>query len=229
MKKFLFSGILIYIGSITFAQTEYKNIRQGNKMYDKENYEEAEVDYRKALEKKPESDKAQYNLAGALYKQEKYEDAATEYNILANTGKDSEETARFYHNLGNSYLQLGKLQESIEAYKNALRNNPSDDETRYNLAYALNKLQEQQQQQDQQKDQNQEQEQEQDQQQNQQQEQQEQQEQQQQEQQQPREQQISKEDAQRMLEALQQEEQELQKELKEKQLQSTRVYIEKDW
>ena len=74
--------ILIYTTSV-FAQKENKFIRSGNNQYEDQKYKEAEVDYMKALEKNPESFKGQYNLGGALYKQENYKDASDLYNSLA--------------------------------------------------------------------------------------------------------------------------------------------------
>ncbi len=153
---------------------------------------------------------------------------------LRYTEKDKLELAKVYHNLGNSFLELDSLEESIEAYKNALRNNPKDMETKYNLAYAQQKLKEQQQnqcnkqnqdqeKQDEQKDQQQKQDeqQKQDQQKNQQEQKQQQQEQQ--------ENKISKEDAQRLLEALENDEKEVQKRLKKAKAQAHKITIEKDW
>ncbi len=232
--SFIQLGLISILASASYAQKERKFIREGNRNYDKEKYAHSEVLYRKAIEKQPNSFKASFNLGDALYKQEKYEDAADQFQILGYTEKDKLELAKVYHNLGNSFLELDSLEESIEAYKNALRNNPKDMETKYNLAYAQQKLKEQQQnqcnkqnqdqeKQDKQKDQQQKQDnqQEQDEQKNQQEKKQQQQEQQ--------ENKISKEDAQRLLKALENDEKEVQKRLKKAKAQAHKITIEKDW
>jgi tetratricopeptide (TPR) repeat protein len=237
--------VLIYATS-ALAQKENKHIRSGNDYYDEENYKEAEVDYMKALEAKPESYKGQYNLGGALYKQENYEDATKLYGSLAERDVDDMERANSFYNLGNSFLKAQKYAESVEAYKNALRLNPDDMDAKYNMEYAKKMLQNQQQQQNQ--DQNQEQEnkenqeeqqdqqqqqeqdqQQQDQQQQQQQQQQQDQQNQQQQQQQPQPQQISKQDAERMLEALKNDENKTLEKVKLQKVPGQVRKVEKDW
>ncbi|MBN2173662.1 MAG: tetratricopeptide repeat protein [Bacteroidales bacterium] len=246
LKKLVW--ILLVFTSAAYAQKENKYIRNGNNEYEEKNYKEAEVDYMKALEKSPESYKGQYNLGGALYKQENYEDATKLYNNLTarETGKDARADA--WYNLGNSLLKSEKYAESVEAYKNALRNNPDDLDAKYNLAYAMKKLQQQQQEQqnkeqdqnedqqqdqkDQQKQDQQEQEQDQkdQQQQNQEQNQQQQEKQQQNSQQQQQPQQISKQDAERMLQALKNDENKTLEKVRIQQMQATRAKkVEKDW
>jgi Ca-activated chloride channel family protein len=129
--------ILLLQGTWLFAQ-EKSLVHKGNELYQQQKYKEAEADYRKSVEKKEKNLEGNFNLGDALYKQKKFEDAATEKNKAVVAGA--------YHNLGNSLLQNKKLEESIEAYKKALLNNPKDEETRYNLAYAQDKLKQQQQQ-----------------------------------------------------------------------------------
>ena len=87
LKKLIWL-ILIYTTSV-FAQKENKFIRSGNNQYEDQKYKEAEVDYMKALEKNPESFKGQYNLGGALYKQENYKDAGDLYNSIASRTPES--------------------------------------------------------------------------------------------------------------------------------------------
>ncbi len=174
--------VLIYATS-ALAQKENKHIRSGNDYYEEENFKEAEVDYMKALEAKPESYRGQFNLGGALYKQENFEDATKLYGSLAERDVDVEERANSFYNLGNSFLKAEKYAESVEAYKNALRLNPDDMDAKYNMEYAKKMMQDQEQQQENQ-DQNQDQEKKEDQEQEQNQDQQQQQEQEQKEQQQ---------------------------------------------
>jgi Ca-activated chloride channel homolog len=119
------------------AQNEKKLVRQGNRQYENKSYADAEVSYKKALEKTSGSISASYNLGNALYRQEKLQDAAEQYSRLAdNKNLSKQQLGMVYHNLGNSMLQNKKIEESVEAYKKALRNNPSDIETKYNLAFA---------------------------------------------------------------------------------------------
>ena len=152
----ILNSILI---SFAFAQ-EKKFIRQGNASYEANDYDNSELKYRKALEKKATSFDAGFNLGDALFRQEKFEEAAKQFENLAHSETSKESRAKAYHNLGNTYMmskdeqQQPKFKEAVEAYKNALRNNPKDDETRYNLAYAQKMLQQQQQQQKQNQDQN---------------------------------------------------------------------------
>ena len=86
-----------------------------------------------------------------MYRQDKLEDAAKYYSGSAELIKDKEAKQNAYYNLGNSLLKGNKYEESVDAYKNALKLNPKDDQSRYNLSYALSKLRQQQQQQQQQK------------------------------------------------------------------------------
>ena len=241
------------------SQNSNKLIRQGNKYYDRDDYKEAEIRYLKSLQsKKGTPQKGIYNLGGALYMQDNYLDAAAAYDTLRTFRLDDDDRSKAYYNMGNSLLKLGKdsaqiaseaLQSSIESFKQSLRLNPGDMDAKYNLAYAQNMLQQQQQQQqnqDQQQDkkdqqEQQEQEQQQQQQQQQQQDNQEQQEQEQQQQekqqqeqeqqqQQQQQQQISKEDAERMLEAMKNDEKEtLDKLMKAQAKAIRRVKTDKDW
>ncbi|MDD3876045.1 MAG: tetratricopeptide repeat protein [Bacteroidales bacterium] len=215
------------------AQSELETLRRGNDEYRNERYTEAEVNYRKSMEINPENYRTLYNLGNALYRQGNYEEAARILNNVSNMDMSKANKAKVYHNLGNVLLKNEKLSESIEAYKNALRLNPEDQDTKYNLTYAMSKLQQQQQQQ-QQQDQNQDQQnQEQQEQQNQEQEQNEQNNQenneQQQQQQQQNQNEISREDAERILDAMERQEQNVQDKLEKEQLRPVRVTIEKDW
>lgn len=141
--KFISIYILVLVAVNAFAQQERKFIRKGNKLYEKENYQESEIQYRRAIDKDKNSYSALFNIGDALYKQQKYEDATKHFNDLSGKQLDKEDKAKLYHNIGNSMLQNQKLKESIEAYKEALRNNPNDMDTKYNLAYAQKMMQQQ--------------------------------------------------------------------------------------
>ncbi len=231
-----------------WAQDEANDlISKGNAQYEEGKFGEAEMTYREAQEAGADAFISGFNLGDALFKQERFEEAATSFQSLPNLTDDKEQKAAAYHNLGNSFLKAKKFQESVDAYKQSLRNNPKDLETKYNLSYAkrmLQQEQEQEQQQDQNKDEQKkdDQEQKQDQQkkdeeekegdekEKDQQQQQDDQNQEEQEQQQPKEGEISKEDAERMLDALNQEEKDIRDRLeKQKVKKGSKGTIEKDW
>ena len=128
-------------------KNERSSVRKGNKEYENKNYVGAEIDYRKALEAAPLSGDATFNLGDALYEQQKYDDAAKEFEKAINSETDPVKQSEAWYNLGNTYMKNQKYAEGIEAYKNALRKNPKDEDARYNLRLAQLMLQEQQQQQ----------------------------------------------------------------------------------
>ena len=113
-------------------------------------YQDAEISYRKGMATTKNFPKSNYNLANSLYRQEKYEDAANSYKYVAEQKEnDRSLRAKAYHNYGNSLLKQEKYKESIEAYKDALKLNPRDLDTKYNLEYARKKMTQQRQQQQQ--------------------------------------------------------------------------------
>lgn len=153
MKKIRRSGLtgmLMMLAVISYGQNERKVIRDGIRAYEEGNFEEAEVQFRKAESIKQDSYEAEFNTGAALYNQEKYEETAREYQSLLQHTGDANKNAQIWHNIGNSLLEAQQYGPSIEAYKNSLRKNPSDQDTKYNLAYAKQKLREQQEQQQQQ-------------------------------------------------------------------------------
>jgi len=118
-------------------KSERKFVRKGNTAYEHKNYNDAEIFYRKGLEKNDNFAVGLYNLGNALYRQNKFEEAIGAYQKAIGTGGLAKnDLAKAYHNMGNSLLQSKKIAESIEAYKQALRINPRDLETKYNLALA---------------------------------------------------------------------------------------------
>lgn len=221
--------ILLGISSLLFAQKEAPDIRHGNRDYNKDNFAEAEVDYRRGLEKNNQSYEAHYNLGDALFRQNKYPEAAEEFMKAAQVidpKKDKQKAAKTYHNLGNSLFAQQQYDKAITAYQQSLRANPKDNDTRYNMVKAMQMLQQQQQQQQNQQNQDQQQQQ-QDQQQQQQEQEQNQDQQQQEQQQQQDEQQMDQETAEQILQALEQDEQDTQEKLQRQQGSKRRV--EKDW
>src|ERR1035437_3980415 len=138
--------------SIGFAQTdEQKLVRDGNKKYNEKKYSEAEKNYLNALDKQSNSYRGAFNLGDSYYKQKKYKEAAEQFESLTARKTSDDTLSKVYHNLGNSYLKQKEFEKSINAYKNSLKKNDLDDETRYNLAYAQRMLKQQQEQQKQQK------------------------------------------------------------------------------
>ncbi len=148
LLKTLILGFLLCFSLQSVAQTERKLVQEGNKNYEAKKFSEAEINYRKSLEKNKNSVPGTYNLGNSFYKQDKMDEAAQQYQqLLTNKNISTENKAKAYHSLGNTLLKADKFKESIEAYKNSLKLNPKDNDTRYNLAYAQSKLQQQQNQQ----------------------------------------------------------------------------------
>lgn len=232
--------IALFSSASLHAQGGKKHIREGNRHYNQENFSQSELEYRKALEQNKESKEGKFNLGTAMYRQEKFDEAAKIFGEVPSELKDPASKAAFYHNLGNSFLQGQQLQESIEAYKEALRHNPADAETKYNLAYAqklLNEQQEQQQNQDQNQDKDNQDQQKDDQNQQEQEDKENQQDKQDQngnedkqdEQQQQRPDRISREDAERLLQAVENEEKNVQDKLKKEQVKGQKVRVIRNW
>lgn len=149
-KHWLFAIVLL-INCSAVAQEERSLARKGNQAYKDEAYSEAEVKFRKSLKKGSDFNKARYNLANTLVKQERYKQAAEKFNQVVQNADNEDVKAKAYHNMGNAFLKAKKLDKSIKAYKNALRLNPQNEDARYNLSYALKKRKKQQKQQKQQK------------------------------------------------------------------------------
>jgi tetratricopeptide (TPR) repeat protein len=134
----LFSSkeILAQKDSIALQRKARKLLRQGNELYGKKQYTDASVAYQKSLSNNTKYDKATYNLGNALYQNKNYKEAVPQYELTAKTAKDKFTKAEAYHNIGNAMMEQKQYQPAVDAYKNSLRNNPNDDETRYNLAVA---------------------------------------------------------------------------------------------
>ena len=234
---FFLSSVFCLLPSISSAQQEKKLIHEGNKQYENKKFGEAEKEYSKALNKNKDSYKGTFNLGDAYYQEGKYEQAAEQFQLLTHRATSKDTLSKAYHNLGNSLIKAKKYEDGVNAYKNALKNNPKDDETRYNLAYAQQMLKQQQQQnkdkkkndkkddkdkKDKQnkdkndekdkkdkdkKDENKENK----------------------EEEKPKKEEISKEDANRLLNALQNDEKNLQDKRKKEKEKGVKVDIEKDW
>ena len=230
MNRILVILIALFCITQLWAQQESPDLRRGNKEYKHENYTEAEVNYRRGLEKNNDSFEGHFNLGDALFRQEKYPEALEQYQKAETLLKGDDKTrkaeldrrlAATYHNMGNALYAQQQYDKSVAAYQQSLRHNPKDNDTRYNLVKAMQQLQQQQQNQNQQQNQEQKNDSTQQQQQNQQQEQQ------QNQQQEQNQDQMDRETAEQILQALEQDEQETQEKLQRQQGKKRRV--EKNW
>lgn len=221
----------IFSASAQKAERDY--IRKGNRAFRDSVFVDAEVNYRKALEVNPKSSISMYNLGNTLVRQNKVQEAMEQYSAAAKIEKDKSKLAYIFHNIGDIFQTQKDYAKAVEAYKESLRNNPKDDETRYNLALAQKLLKDQeqnQQNQDQNQDQNKEQEKKeqekkdqenkQDQQNNQQQ---------QPPQSQKQNEQMSKENAEQLLKSVMQDEKDVQDKVKKQQQVIQGGRLEKDW
>jgi tetratricopeptide (TPR) repeat protein len=240
----LFTGVVVCSlhsnAQIPFTtQPEKTETRNGNKQFNKGNYSDAEACYKKALDKKSNMPEATFNLGDAVYQQKRYEEAIKQFQLSAQTNTDPTVKAKAYHNLGNAYMEGEKWEEAVKAYKNALKLKPSDADTKYNLAYANEKLRQKQsgeggkneqkdkQQNKDKQDQNKEQQQQDKNEQSKEQQKSDNKEQQKQQQgQQPK---LSKEEAEQLLNAINNEEQKTNQKVQQKQVKAVNVKILKDW
>ena len=132
-KKAAATVALLFVALTASAQADRQYIREGNKQFRIGDYAKAEVSYRKAVEKNPKNPQAAYNLGNALMAQKKDSAAVQQFEQSAKMETNPLRKSAAYHNMGVICQTHKMYGEAIEAYKNALRNNPNDDETRYNL------------------------------------------------------------------------------------------------
>jgi tetratricopeptide (TPR) repeat protein len=146
MKRILISILVLSALSAlpVFAQSFRSLNNDGVDQYLEKKYGDAEIKFRKGIEKEPGKYKGYFNLGDNYYKQGKYDEAVKSYKNAMGKTRSNTEKADAYHNIGNALLKKGDYQESIGAFKNSLKLNPKDKETKYNLSYALNMLKNQQ-------------------------------------------------------------------------------------
>ena len=148
---YFFISMLVSVNTYAQSENYAKFFNKGNKLFDN-NFKEAEKNYRTAIDDSLSDLRASFNLSNKYYSEGLYEEAISrqiEATMLANN-KSEKHSA--YHNLGNSLMKKEMCSEAVLAYKNALRNNPVDDETRYNFALAKKCEEEQQKDDDENKD-----------------------------------------------------------------------------
>lgn len=154
--RLIIPGIIIML--ISFSLSQAQSLRSlnndGVQKYHDKKYADAEVNFKKGLDKVPDNFISNFNLGDAYYQQKRYDEALKSYQSALAESKNNNEKAKVYHNIGNSLLKSNQIQESINAYKNALKLNPNDNDTKYNLSYALSMLKNQENQQKQNQDKN---------------------------------------------------------------------------
>ena len=158
VMKYIMIFILTFSISSVFSQEKDKALQksndfvyQGNTLIE-DDFISAEKEYRKAISKKPSNAVGAYNLGNAYYETKNFDEALLRHLEAAKIAKTKEEKHRAFHNVGNTLMEQKKCKEAVEAYKNALRNNPDDEESRYNLVVAKECAKQQQQNEDKNKD-----------------------------------------------------------------------------
>ena len=138
--RIIITFLVLLFASTIQAQNERKDIRKGNKAFRQQNYVQAEVDYRKATAKNGRNPQAIYNLGCAFMAQQKDSSAVVQFENASKIETNPKRKAMVFHNIGVICQKKQLFSEAIEAYKESLRNNPSDNETRYNLELCKRQL-----------------------------------------------------------------------------------------
>lgn len=138
--RIIITFLVLLFASTIQAQNERKDIRKGNKAFRQQNYVQAEVDYRKATAKNGRNPQAIYNLGCAFIAQQKDSSAVVQFENASKIETNPKRKAMAFHNIGVICQKKQLFSEAIEAYKESLRNNPSDNETRYNLELCKRQL-----------------------------------------------------------------------------------------
>lgn len=144
MMKWIGTVMVCLVAATAFAQQPKQEVREGNKLYKEQKYKEAAEHYRKAVQKQSNYIPGLFNLGNSQYKQQQFEASRKVFEGTAKTATEKTEQAAAHYNIGNTYLEEKKYKEAVEAYKNALRKNPQDEQAKYNLSYALEMLKNQQ-------------------------------------------------------------------------------------
>ena len=146
MRRSIIIAILMFATLATsFAQTDRKEVRQGNREFKKEGFQNAEIDYKKALLKDSLSNAANFNLGNTYYRMENYSEADKYYSAVSDSLDRAGHGAESFFNQGDSFLKQRNWQAAVEAFKNSLRRNPDDMDAKSNLAYAQKMLENEQQ------------------------------------------------------------------------------------
>lgn len=220
--------------SVLHAQNDRDYVRRGNRLLRdsvnrQKNSDKAIVQYKKAVEYNPSCAIAHYNMGNALLLEGKVQDAMKEYEQAARLEKDSKRLSDVYHNMGVILQSAKQFDKAIECYKQSLRNDPANDETRYNYVLCQRQLKNQQNDNNQDQDKNKDKDQQQQQKQQQQQDKQDKEKEKEKQQQQQQEQEMSRENAEQMLQAAMQREKDTQEKVRRQQQQSRRRQLLKQW
>ena len=144
MKRILTILTLLTLALTASAQVDRHDVRAGNRKFNKEEYKQAEIDYRKAVVKDSLSVAGEYNLASALYRQEDFDGAGKALDAIKDLAPVSEYAGDYYFNQGNIALQKEDYASAVESFKQSLLLNPGDLDAKENYIYAKKKLQDQQ-------------------------------------------------------------------------------------
>lgn len=156
LQKHILLIVVILVGAVSApAQVDKRDVRRGNRDYKKENYKEAEIEYRKGIVKDSLSVAANYNLAADLYRMNNPQEAQKVLDRIKEVAPQTENAADYYYNLGDVAIANQDWQGAVTAFEQSLLRNPGDLDAKENYIYAKKKLEQQQQQQQQQNDQNQ--------------------------------------------------------------------------
>ena len=137
MKQFIITLVASALSLTGFAQKENPSIANGNNLYKQNNFKQSAAEYKKALSLAPENPVANYNLGNASFKADDFETAVSSYDAAIKNSKLKGNREKAHYNQGVSYSKQQKLAESIDAWKNALKLDPEDNEARENLQKAL--------------------------------------------------------------------------------------------
>jgi tetratricopeptide (TPR) repeat protein len=141
LRRILLAGLLFPLGACpVIAQSTRSLVNGGNDLYRDQKFSDAEVNYRKALEKEKGLVQGHFNLGDALTKQGKYDEAVKEYENALAKAEGNETKAYANYNIGNSLMKQQKYQDAVRSYIDALKVDPKDEDAKYNLSYALEKL-----------------------------------------------------------------------------------------
>ena len=144
MSRFIYITIVLHMFSFSQEKSTIKKadnfIYEGNTEFDNSNNIKAEKNYRRALSTGVKKNTANYNIANVLQEQDYLDEAIINYFDVISASKSKTNKHKSYHNIGNAFMENKNYKAAVEAYKNALRNNPADDESRYNYALAKKML-----------------------------------------------------------------------------------------
>lgn len=142
IASFIFAVTItvVLLGGEALAQSTRSHVNKGVDLYNARKYAESETQFKKGLDKSPKNFQANFNLGDSYYKLEQYPDAMKYFHEALSKAKNPDLKSKVYHNIGNALLKDKKIKESIAAYTDALKLNPADMSTKYNLSYALDML-----------------------------------------------------------------------------------------